>query len=86
MCIQNLHIQKVIDSQNIDLINSYMDGCEATCPNWSSCQEYSFMEQNIRLLDGQAGGCRLCGEITNYEDMNEDGYCDRCQRAIESRC
>ena len=85
MCIQNLNINKVIDLKNIDLLNSYLDGCEATCPNWSSCQEYSLMEQNIRLLDGQATLCKLCQEIVNFEDL-EDGYCDRCMRAIESRC
>ena len=86
MCIQNLHVQKVIDFQNVDLLNAYTDGCEATCPNWNSCQEYDFMKQNVKLLFGQAVGCKLCGEITDCIDVNEEGYCDRCQRAIESRC
>lgn len=85
MCVQNLSINKIIDFKNIDLLNSYLDGCEATCPNWNSCQEYSLMEQNIRLLDGQATLCKLCQEIVNFEDL-ENGYCDKCMRAIGSRC
>ena len=89
MCRQNLSINKVIDLKNIDLLNSYLDGCEATCPHWSWCEDYSRMEQNIRLLDGQAGECACCGEVYNYEDMTKrktGWYCDRCIRAEESRC
>ena len=79
-------LSKLLEAETIEPISNFMDYCEGNCEHWGYCQSYSLLEQRIRLLDGQAGYCKCCGEVCNFEDMNEAGYCDRCQRAIESRC
>ena len=79
-------LDKLINSDTIEPIGNFMDYCESNCQHWGYCQSYAQLEQRIRVLDGQAGECKCCGEIYNYEDMNEAGYCERCQRAERSRC
>ena len=79
-------LSKLFETKDIQELGNFMSYCEDHCLHQGYCQSYADLEQRYRLLDGQAGGCKCCGEIYNLEDMNEDGYCDRCQRAIGSRC
>ena len=83
---QNNDLEKLMITNDIQELGNSMSYCEDQCLNQYWCKTYSEFEQRYRLLDGQAGECKCCKEIYNYEDMNKEGYCDRCQRAIESRC
>ena len=86
MNCQKQELTQIKTTQDIQTLADFMSHCENYCLDQSRCQSYADLEQRYRLLDGQAGECKCCGEVYNFEDMNEDGYCDRCQRAIESRC
>lgn len=86
MNCQKQELAQIKTTQDIQTLANFMSYCEDQCLNQYWCKTYSELEQRYRLLDGQAGECKCCGEIYNFEDMNENGYCDRCQRARESRC
>ena len=85
-CDNDYKPNTLINTNDIQELGNCMSYCEDHCLNQSFCNTYSLLEQRYRLLDGQAGECKCCGEIYNYEDMNEAGYCERCQRAEKSRC
>ena len=84
-CTNTYNPNMTLSTTDIQELGNCMSFCESYCLDQSSCNTYSLLEQRYRLLDGQAGECKCCGEIYNFEDM-KNGYCDRCQRAVESRC
>lgn len=85
-CDNDYKPNTLINTNDIQELGNCMSYCEDHCLNQSFCNTYSLLEQRYRLLDGQAGECKCCQEITDISDLNERGYCDRCQRAMESRC
>ena len=79
-------LNKLFETKDIQDLGNFMSYCEDYCLNQSYCQSYADLEQRWKLLRGEAKLCECCQEITDISDLNEHGYCDRCQRAIESRC
>ena len=79
-------LSPLYETNDLQLLGNFMSYCEDNCLNQGVCQSYSQLHQRWMILNGEAGECKCCGEIYNYEDMNEAGYCDRCQRAEKSRC
>lgn len=88
MCIIPFY-NNVLESKDYEKISNFMDDCESVCPKYGSCDYFTMLDERLRVIDGQAGKCIVCGEIYNFEDMEEGKqgwYCNRCLRAIESRC
>lgn len=84
-CTRN-NLDKLFSSQEIEPISNFLNYCEAECQHWSYCRSYSLLDQKLSVLNGQATECKCCGEIYDHSEMDENGYCERCQRAERSRC
>ena len=79
-------LAQIKTTQDIRTLADFMSYCENECLDQSRCQSYADLEQRWKLLKGEAKLCKCCEEVTDISDLNERGYCDRCQRAEESRC
>ena len=79
-------LNKIQTTQDTQALADFMSYCENECLDQSRCQSYADLEQRWKLLTGEAKLCECCQEITDISEINERGYCDRCQRAEESRC
>lgn len=87
MCIKD-NFNEILQSGDEGLINLFMNECESNCVKYGSCDYHTMLDEQLRMIHGEAGRCSFCNEIYNFEDMTEGNtgwYCDRCQRAIESR-
>ena len=79
-------LNKIQATQDTQALANFMSYCENECLDQSRCQYYYDLEQRWKLLRGEAKLCKCCEEVTDISEINEHGYCDRCQRAVESRC
>lgn len=86
MCIK-VEYNKILESNDWNDINNFMDKCY-DCVKYGNCDYYGYLDDKLVQLETHVP-CAWCGELGLEADMKQtdSGFlCDRCQRAIESRC
>jgi hypothetical protein len=86
MCIK-ANYNSVLESNDWNKINNFMDDCY-NCVKYGSCDYLGYLDEKLIELETKVP-CVICGELDEEADMKctDSGFiCDRCQRAIESRC